>query len=551
MLIGMGSAYYENEYGRLRGVNGESGITYIWLPADGSEGYTVEPAAAEEFIRVVEREQVIVENSVQPEPIYGAGQNAQEEFQEETNAGQIQEPQIQETQVQTDQTPQYPYADTIRNMADTNYRQSRKNADRDAAGIIRYLRGCENESHLDQNIGGTVFGASRDRMGYMTFYYGDGTGAYNAVSEYELRQRISEALMYEARRNSGRDSDLIILGDEGFMSVDIIRDPATGIEAPNFIWTDNAGSRNISIQDAENFFAQAGWTRAYVEANRRNTWEESGEIIRERERDAGAAPSEQINVDRNTELGGASLDQYLRMVGKETQQPKSAMREALKVAAEENEKINIEVNQKLNGRLEEMERECPVRGNRALEINGQEFTVTKDENGQIHYFTNFPDEGQVLTRKQMQRAMFLAQKKATIESLKEFGHDELAIIPLDHDRMVVIRSADMERAEANMFDDGNKDFNFYLKDRSGNEKQITEKQMGTLFSYNNIRTRLDIKNRIAQSYKNAIITMDKFVKGTVKAAGRTAVHELRQAAVYGTVRQLSQGLQMGDEMARI
>ena len=651
-------------------------------------------------------------------------------------------PQSQSQQKGPTAAAQDPLRD-IKAIADENYRNAEKTAQRNANSVLNYMKSVENSAAIDQVIGNTAFRTERAGDGNLTFLYNNGT-EYVRISEYEMRNRITNAMMQEARNERDRDADAVIYGEAGILSVNKEKNPQSGVEEYQYRWKSWDGTEYpLTEESIAEYAKQNGWDREYVEqhsvrnervAQQRHENEERMKSEPERKKEdrdermlraagmaaliqqiamdnyrevnskaqryaqqnlsyaerscepgnsvllpvgesqfliqkddngraryfAGeerkeisketllnelaAAQTERVRTEMNRskdfalgttagvliasankdgvnftlmdgyqetplmaedvnkltegmtdrdilennrgsvseawkdhvdlkeaaaeqmarftgqtatvnrnmtytdpELGAESVNFLVKKAAEANQQPKRALREALRIATKTNNDINREVTDRMQGVLERMETECPAGGQRSITINGNTFTVSRDESGELHYTADIPEPGQVVGRSTMRQAMFLSEKREVVEELKANGHDELAIIPLNEKQMLIIRSEDLERADKNAFVDGNKDFNFYLKDANGNETQVTQRQVNEIFKNNGIETERDVRERLTTSYEKAKQMMLKLGKTAARAAGRG----VKRGLEFATIRQLADGFRAGEEMARM
>ncbi len=446
----------------------------------------------------------------------------------------------------------------IQNVMDENFRTAWKKAERDVNSEMKLM--WDSNDTVDRQIGSEYFRSYKDTRGYISYSYYDGT-AYISDSQRGLRYRMTNAMMGETRRNLGRDADVIIGSEQGYLTGYKGINPQSGHEETRFFWTDKDGRREISTVKLLSLMSEMRWDEKFIKEHNFPTIQE----IREKEKEKTEADKTSENdkdqmlkelgvyqvsePQANSSVGAHSMDDWIKEISKSNDNGKRVLRHAIKIARETNDEINREVARQLGDRIAEMEMESEVKGRSVYRINNQEFSVERLPDGRYLYTTDKPEKDQELSRNQMREIMFREKKREFLdEQEKKTGRGkDLEIVPLNDKYMVIFRSADLESAKANALDDGERDFNFYIRDKNGKEVQVTGDQVKQVFTDYGIDTIDQLKSITSRTMHEASLKMKKLGASGLKLSKQM----FRRAAEFGLMRQLSNGFNVGEDMAGI
>lgn len=516
---------------------GNEDYKYSWRMWDGKE-YSVPEESMAEYVRSNGWDkEYIREHTVRNSRVGEARHENEERLRERPR----------NTEEKTTETTQKRVGNAalLGQIAIEHFREVSAKASKYAAQNLSYMeRSCDPGNSVVMNVGDTPYLVQKDDRGLVRYFEGD---ERKERSRDEMLKLIEAGQREKARTEMNRHIDVALGTSEGVIVGTVVegkdREPSVTFKLVN-----GAEERPIS-DDGINRLTENMSDKDILENNRDsvtrawNDFTDLRALKNHQQKDSNFIENGKYTVP--DEIGAKSNDFIVRQAAKENTQPKRALREALKIAEKNNNDINREVTTRMKGVLERMEAECPAGGERSIKIDDHVYTVSRDEDGKLHYRSDNPEPGQEYDRNQMRKAMFLAEKREVVEELKDNGHDELAIVPLNDKQMLIIRSADLERADANAFEDGNKDYNFYLKGEDGREVQLTQKQVNRVFKENGIENEKDIRDRTTTSYDKA----KDIMAGLGKAAGRTAAREVKKGLEFATIRQISEGLK--EDWARI
>ena len=441
-----------------------------------------------------------------------------------------------------------------------NYQKTLTGAQKYANQSMTYLeRNCEPGGKMATEVGRYTFEVEKNEKGVARYYIqntgreassleaaeaGAGRMQRMELSRDTFIRILTEQHMQRARTDMRRDQDFALPTKEGVIIAQPITDKNGG-QAVAFFLESSRYPLPVPLTRERANELMSGMSPKDIERNNRPYRTEAYKeytIMRDAARNEmiyGPGSGRFLN-----EIHMSANHQMVKDI--KTDKPKSALREALRLAKKNENRIDREVLGRTGGLLESMERDCPLGGTKEVAINGKKFQVTKSDSGIIGYNIDDGLNMEKVNREKMRKEIFHETKVQVVEEMKEKDIDELAIIPLNEKEMLIIRTADLETTEKNDFNDGNKDYNFYIRKEDGEEQQITTADANEIFKQNNIFTAQHVKERATRSLKAAGNVMHDMGGKALREAGQLGKRGLR----YATLEQAAAGFHM-DEMARL
>ena len=401
----------------------------------------------------------------------------------------------------------------------------------------RFMSDAVERGKVEERIvGDCKFGVGRTEDGELRYFIADEKGARN-VSKPDFIERMTKEEIKDFRRNNYIDFDFVMKTKNDIIAVDYNDGRYDYVRI-----TPNGESKSLTRDELREVVKDD----QIVDVSP-NTSIEKAMLSESHEKTVQTAKRPDMEIDSDiideSSMGRKSM---IHEIARENDSSKRALKAALRHAEQANSLYNEKANEAASKTLMEMERQCEPGKSVSKTINNVEFTVEKDKDGRISYRTTQPEPPQEMNRRSFSDALFVEHKRESYEISQEKGL-ELAIIPLNKEQMLVIRPQDIGTKAENSFRDGNDNYNYFLvSTKNGSEKQISEKEVKHLFSKHNI-TEKEVKETITHS----LAVAKENAKNLTKSAARSAGNIAKNAFDRHVIGQMSQGLSMGEEVARV
>lgn len=391
----------------------------------------------------------------------------------------------------------------------------------------------------ERQVGNSRFTVSRDFEGNAKFFVEDKTGK-TEVSRPDFIDRMTRESISDYRRNNYIDYDFVMKTNNGIIACDHLNG------SYNYTFINDNENRVLSREEFGQILRNNN-----IQEVKSNTSISKAMLMQKGPEESIRSGSylEHTKDDLDPEIldeAAGGRKRLINELSRNNDSSKRALKEALNHADKANSLYNERTNEKTAKMLIDMERQCEVGKSVSSKVNGIEFTVTKNENGTYTYKTTHPEPQQEMNRKNFSDALFTENKKESYEKSQEKGI-ELAIVPITKDIMLVIRPADIGSKKENAFRDGNEKYNYFLlSNKNNSERQVTEKEVKRLFTKHNIT-----EKEISETITHSLDVAKEKAKNLTRTAARSAGNIARNAFERHVVGQMSQGLSMGEDMARI
>lgn len=206
-----------------------------------------------------------------------------------------------------------------------------------------------------------------------------------------------------------------------------------------------------------------------------------------------------------------------------------------RAAKNQDNKINKDVKEQVEKVFDEAIDQVKTEKETSFIIGKKKYEIKQGDDGPEFFVTDKNGSTQEMTQTNFKEDMRVSTKIKFMEDKDITG----ACLALDQNFALIAKPADIETNQQNRFEDGDKRFNYYLRDiKSGEEVQITKDQVQTKIKQAGIAAK-DVPGRVGKNINQAADLLKKELERSARSAYDKGKEGLRRS------------LDLGEEMARM